>query len=215
MPSVRCSPRRPSCPARHGRVLADNDAAFDFGTVGLGVLGLLEGDHRGRPETEGFLDQFRPFLASDTDLQRIVGREQHARKSRIVVPLFGDEREIAAQDLANLAGRVRSRNIEITGEANHADHPSLGPAGNRATFAMPGIWPRDARVRPLKIADQRFWPGLEAGDPTVIVFNDTTVTSNPAAGPSTVRRTLLTDETVEGMAAWSGAASSPPRSNKT
>jgi quercetin dioxygenase-like cupin family protein len=38
---------------------------------------------------------------------------------------------------------------------------------------------------------------LEQGDPTVIVFNNTAVASNPAAGPGAVRRTLLTDENVE------------------
>jgi hypothetical protein len=51
--------------------------------------------------------------------------------------------------------------------------------------------------------DAGFWPGLRAGDPTVIVFNNTAVASNPAAGPGwliargMVRRTLLTDENVE------------------
>jgi hypothetical protein len=34
--------------------------------------------------------------------ERVVGREQHARKSRIVVRLFGDEGEIVAPDPANL-----------------------------------------------------------------------------------------------------------------
>jgi hypothetical protein len=38
---------------------------------------------------------------------------------------------------------------------------------------------------------------LEQGDLTVIVFNNTGVASNPAAGPGVVRRTLLTDKNVE------------------
>ena len=38
---------------------------------------------------------------------------------------------------------------------------------------------------------------LEQGDPTVIVFNNTAVASDPAVGPGVVRRTLLTDENVE------------------
>jgi hypothetical protein len=45
--------------------------------------------------------------------------------------------------------------------------------------------------------DAGFWPGFGAGDPSVIVFNNTDVTSNPAAGPGDVRRTLLTDKNVE------------------
>jgi hypothetical protein len=43
----------------------------------------------------------------------------------------------------------------------------------------------------------RFWHGLGAGDPTVIVFNNTAVASNSATGPGVVRRTLLTNENEE------------------